>query len=168
MTKIILLSDTHSYMDDTIMDQIKWCDEVWHAGDIGNLSVCDRIKEIKPLRAVWGNIDNHEARAEFTQDLVFKVEGKTVWMTHIGGFPGKYPTKIREKLLEYKPDLFVCGHSHILKVIYDKQFHLLHLNPGACGLAGIHQIRTMLKFEINADKVENMQIIELGTKNKAI
>jgi len=166
MPKIVLLSDTHSFIDDLILDQIKDCDEVWHAGDIGNLLVCDKIREYKPLKAVWGNIDNHEARLEFPEELIFDVEGKKVWMIHIGGYPGRYPTKIKKKLLTLKPDIFICGHSHILKVIYDKEMQLLHLNPGSCGIYGIHQVRTLLKFEIFNNHISNMQIVELGSKNK--
>lgn len=166
MAKILLLSDTHSYMDDTILKQMEDCDEVWHAGDIGNLSVCDKIKAIKPLRAVWGNIDNHEARAEYKEELIFEIEGKKVWMIHIGGYPGRYTAKIKKKLQTLRPDIFICGHSHILKVIYDKELQLLHLNPGSCGIYGIHQIRTLLKFEIKDNHISNMQIVELGAKKK--
>ncbi len=163
--KIGLLSDTHSYIDDDIMTLLDPCDEVWHAGDIGDLAVTERIAQSKPLRAVWGNIDGQPFRLEFPKDQIFTVGGMKVWMTHIGGYPGRYPTRIRERLLQLQPDLFICGHSHILKVMWDKEHSLLHMNPGACGRKGIHTIRTLLRFDIIDAKVKNAQVIELGTRS---
>ena len=164
MKKILLLSDTHSHIDDTILKYVKLADEVWHAGDIGDLKVTDTIKMLKPLRAVFGNIDNHEARKEFPLNNRFFCEGVDVWITHIGGYPGKYNVAIREEIKKNPPKLFICGHSHILKVQFDKQLNLLHMNPGAAGKHGFHQVRTMLRFEIDGDKIQQLEVIEIGKK----
>ncbi|PZW38801.1 hypothetical protein LX95_02468 [Mesonia algae] len=164
MKKILLLSDTHSYIDDRILTYARQADEVWHAGDIGDLNVTDKLKEIKPLRAVFGNIDNHEARKEFPLNNRFMCEGVDVWITHIGGYPNKYSPAIKEKIKENPPKLFISGHSHILKVMPDKKLGLLHMNPGACGKHGFHQVRTMLRFEIEQTEIKNLEVIELGTR----
>ncbi|EAQ40657.1 metallophosphoesterase [Polaribacter sp. MED152] len=164
MKKILLLSDTHSYIDDQILKFVKQADEVWHAGDIGKLEVTDAIKKLKPLRAVYGNIDDKDARAEFPLDAKFSLEQVQVWMTHIGGYPNKYNQRIREEINEKPPKIFIAGHSHILKVVYDKKLNLLHLNPGAAGNHGFHKIRTMLRFELNKGKIENMEVIELAKR----
>lgn len=164
MKKILLLSDTHSYIDDRILYYAEQADEVWHAGDIGNLKVTDTLKKVKLLRAVYGNIDDAEARKEFPLNAVFECEGMKVWITHIGGYPGKYPTRIKEGFMLYKPDVFICGHSHILKVQYDKQYQCLTMNPGAAGIHGFHQMRTMLRFEIVNGKMQNLEVIELGKR----
>ena len=139
MQKILLLSDTHSYIDDAIIKHVKQADEVWHAGDIGDLSVTDQIKALKPLRAVYGNIDDAKARREFPLHNRFMFEDIDVWITHIGGYPPKYNGKVRDALKENPPDLFITGHSHILKVIPDKTLNLLHMNPGAVGKHGSHK-----------------------------
>lgn len=162
--KILLLSDTHSYIDDRILDYASQADEVWHAGDIGDLKVTDELSKVSQLRAVYGNIDNAEIRKEFSLNNRFTVEGLDVLMTHIGGYPGKYSPAIREEIYAHPPKLFICGHSHILKVMSDKKLNLLHMNPGACGIHGFHQVRTMIRFEINAGKIENPEIIELGKR----
>lgn len=164
MKKILLLSDTHSYIDEQILKFVKQADEVWHAGDIGNLEVTDTIKKHRPLRAVFGNIDDKNARAEFPLDLKFTVEEVSIWMTHIGGYPNKYNQRIREDINLNPPKIFIAGHSHILKVVFDKKLNLLHLNPGAAGNHGFHKIRTMLRFELNAGKIENMEVIELAKR----
>lgn len=164
MKKILLLSDTHSHIDDTILKYVKLADEVWHAGDIGDLKVTDTIKKLKPLRAVFGNIDNHEARLEFPLNNRFLCEGVDVLITHIGGYPGKYSPAIREEIIQNPPKLFICGHSHILKVMFDKKLNCLHMNPGAAGISGFHQKRTMLRFEIDGDKIQNLEVIEIGDK----
>jgi len=164
MKKILLLSDTHSHIDAIILKYINQADEVWHAGDIGDLMVTDTIKKLKPLRAVFGNIDNHEARKEFPLNNRFFCEGVDVWITHIGGYPGKYNVAIREEIKKNPPKLFICGHSHILKVQFDKQLNLLHMNPGAAGKHGFHQVRTMLRFEIDGDKIQQLEVIEIGKK----
>ena len=154
MKKILLLSDTHSHIDDTILKYVR----------LGDLSVTDTLKKEKPLRAVYGNIDNGEARLEFPLHNRFMCEGVDVWITHIGGYPGKYSPAIREDLMANPPKLFICGHSHILKVQFDKKLGLLHMNPGAAGVHGFHQVRTMLRFEINGDKIENLEAIEIGKR----
>jgi hypothetical protein len=164
MKKILLLSDTHSYMDDQILKFVKQADEVWHVGDIGNLKVTDAIKELKPLRAVFGNIDDKDARSEFPLDNKFTLEGVSVWMTHIGGYPNRYNQRIREEIVRNSPKIFISGHSHILKVQYDKKLNLLHLNPGAAGNHGFHKVRTMLRFELDKAAIKNLEIIELATR----
>lgn len=162
--KIALLSDTHSYIDDRILSFIDPCDEVWHAGDIGDLAVSDKLKTIKPLRAVYGNIDGAEFRREFKRDEVFTIEGKKFWMTHIGGKPGYYYPEARGKFQEYKPDIFICGHSHICKVQMDRSVNALYMNPGAAGKYGIHQVRTMLRFEVKDGDLFGLEVVELGAK----
>ena len=164
MKKILLLSDTHSHIDATILKYVKLADEVWHAGDIGDLKVTDTIQKLKPLRAVFGNIDNHEARLEFPLNNRFFCEGVEVFITHIGGYPGKYSPAIKEEITKNPPKLFICGHSHILKVMFDKKLNCLHMNPGAAGISGFHQKRTMLRFEIDGDKIQSLEIIEIGDK----
>lgn len=160
MKKILLLSDTHSYIDDDILKYVKQADEVWHAGDIGDLKVTDAIKKLKPLKAVYGNIDDAKARVEFPEHNRFFCEEVDVLITHIGGYPGKYNTRVREMLYENPPRLFICGHSHILKVMPDKTLNLLHMNPGAVGKHGFQQVRTMLRFTIDGKKIENLEVIE--------
>ncbi len=146
------------------MKYVRQADEVWHAGDIGDLSVTDTIKKEKPLKAVYGNIDNAEARLEFPLNNRFFCEGVDVWITHIGGYPGKYNQAIREEINTNPPKLFICGHSHILKVMPDNKLNLIHMNPGAAGVHGFHQIRTMLRFEINGDNIQNLEVIEIGKR----
>ncbi len=165
MKKILLLSDTHSHIDDQILKHVKNADEVWHAGDIGDLSVTDTIKQLKPLRGVYGNIDNDKARMEFPEHNRFMCEGVDVWITHIGGYPNKYNVRVREEIQQNPPKLFICGHSHILKVMFDKKLDLLHMNPGACGKHGFHKVRTMLRFVIAKGKVKDLEIIELANRH---
>lgn len=164
MKKILLLSDTHSYIDEQILKFVKQADEIWHAGDIGDLHVTDTIKSLKPLRAVYGNIDDANARLEFPLDNKFTIENVTVWMTHIGGYPNKYNQRVREELQQNAPKLFICGHSHILKVQFDKKLNVLHLNPGAAGNHGFHKVRTMIRFTIDKEQIKDMEIIELATR----
>ncbi len=161
MRKILLLSDTHSYIDEQILKFVKQADEVWHAGDIGSREVVDVIERVKPLRAVYGNIDGYDIRADYPLDNKFEIEGVSVWITHIGGYPNRYNVRVKEELNINPPKIFISGHSHILKVIYDKKLQLLHLNPGAAGKYGFHKVRTMLRFEIDKGEVKNMEIIEL-------
>ncbi len=161
MKKILLLSDTHGFIDKSILKYIKNTDEVWHAGDIGNLSITDEIEKLKPLRAVYGNIDNKSIRVEFPLDNIFIIEGIKVWITHIGGHPFKYNSRVKEKLIENPPNLFVSGHSHILKVQFDKKLNLLYMNPGAAGKHGIHKVRTLLRFEIDKGNIKKLEVIEL-------
>lgn len=160
MKKILLLSDTHSYIDEKIINYVKQADEVWHAGDIGALEVTDILKKYKPLRAVFGNIDGAEARKEFPLHNRFMCENVDVWITHIGGYPGKYSPAIKEEIYKNPPKIFISGHSHILKVMPDKTTGLLHMNPGAVGKHGFHKVRTMLRFEIDKDNIQNLEVIE--------
>lgn len=160
MTKILLLSDTHSYIDTDILKYVKQADEVWHAGDIGDLKVTDAIKALKPLKAVHGNIDDSKVRMEFPENNRFMCEGVDVWITHIGGYPGAYNMRVRNAVKTNPPKLFICGHSHILKVMPDKKLNLLHMNPGAVGKHGFHKVRTMLRFTIDGTKIDNLEVIE--------
>lgn len=164
MTKILLLSDTHGHMDEAILKYAAQADEIWHAGDIGNLTVTDKLNALKPVRAVHGNIDDHIIQREFPENNRFMCEEVDVWITHIGGYPNRYDVRIREEIRNNPPKLFICGHSHILKVMYDKKLGLLHMNPGACGKHGFHQVRTMLRFVINGDKISDLEVIELGKR----
>jgi uncharacterized protein len=164
MKKILLLSDTHGHIDETILKYVALADEVWHAGDIGNLTVTDTIKKLKPLRCVYGNIDDDKARLEFPLHQRFLCEKVDVWITHIGGYPGKYNPSILAEIVTNPPKLFICGHSHILKVIYDKKHNLLHMNSGAAGISGFHHIRTMLRFVIDGEKIKDLEIIEIGKR----
>jgi putative phosphoesterase len=161
MKKILLLSDTHGFIDEQILKFVKQADEVWHAGDFGNISVADEIRKHKPLKAVYGNIDNTVIRTEFPLDNRFKCEDLEVLITHIGGYPNNYDTRIRQEIKENTPKLFISGHSHILKVMYDKKLNLLHMNPGAAGKYGIHTVRTMLRFTVTGKDIKDLEIIEL-------
>ncbi|MDR1436520.1 MAG: metallophosphatase family protein [Candidatus Symbiothrix sp.] len=161
MKKIGLLSDTHAYWDDKFAHYFSGCDEIWHAGDIGSLEVLDQLERIKPVRAVYGNIDDALLRSACPGKLRFEVEEVSVLLTHIGGYPGKYEPSIRREIYANPPQLFVCGHSHILKIGYDKNLQMLCLNPGAAGKYGFHQVRTILRFAIDGKDVRNMEVIEL-------
>ena len=161
MKTIGLLSDTHGYLDDAVFKHFDQCDEIWHAGDFG-AAVASPLAAFKPLRGVYGNIDGSTIRAEYPEHLRFNCEGVDVWITHIGGYPGKYNQAIQSAIKKNPPKLFICGHSHILKVQFDKTLNLLHMNPGACGIYGFHQVRTMLRFEIDGEKIGNLEIVELG------
>lgn len=166
LKKILLLSDTHSHIDDRILAYAKEADEIWHAGDIGNLTVTDQLAEHKKVRAVYGNIDGKDARLSFPGNLFFTCEGVQIFMTHIAGAAGKYTARVQKLLAENKVDVLVCGHSHILKVMQLKNRQLLHLNPGAAGIHGFHQMRTMLRFEVGKGRLHNMEVIELGKRGK--
>lgn len=160
MKKILLLSDTHSYIDQDILRYVEQSDEVWHAGDIGSLTVTDAIQDLKPLKAVYGNIDDEKARKEFQLHNRFMCEEIDVWITHIGGYPGRYSASVRQELIKNPPKIFVTGHSHILKVMPDRNLDLLHINPGAIGKHGFHQVRTMVRFEIDGLQIRNLEVIE--------
>ena len=164
MKKIILLSDTHNSLDKRFTKHFQNADEIWHAGDIGDIKIIDQLRLYAKVRAVWGNIDNHIIRSEFKENLFFKCEGVKVMMTHIGGYPGRYSKKIISIIEQANPDIFISGHSHILKVIYDKKNNLLHMNPGAMGDYGIHKVKTILSFIIEDEKVKNLNIIEFPRK----
>jgi putative phosphoesterase len=161
LTRIALLSDTHGYIDDQIVGLCQEADEIWHAGDIGTLAVTDRLAEVAPVRAVYGNIDGTEIRSTWPKDCLFTLEDARVWITHIGGYPNRYHPLVRDEIRQNPPDYFICGHSHILKVIPDKKLKLLHLNPGAIGKQGFHQIRTMLRFKMEAAKIFDLEVVEL-------
>jgi putative phosphoesterase len=160
MTKILLLSDTHGHIDQAILKHVKAADEVWHAGDIGTMEVADSIAMLKPLRAVYGNIDNHQIRATYPLHNRFNCEQISVWITHIAGYPGRYNRDVIGELKSNPPDLFICGHSHILKVMRDSRFGLLHMNPGAIGKQGFHKVRTMLSFVIDGSEIGDLKVIE--------
>ena len=160
MKQIVLLSDTHHTLDERFFSHFEKADEIWHAGDIGGLEITDKLKEFAPLRAVWGNIDNKTIRTEFKANLYFKCEKINVMMTHIGGYPGRYDKKILPVIEQVNPDLFICGHSHILKVMYDKKHQFLHMNPGAIGDYGIHKVKTILFFTIEGKEIKNLRVVE--------
>ncbi len=166
MKRIGLLSDTHSYLDEKILDYFEECDEVWHAGDIGDVSLSDQLEAFRPFRAVYGNIDDEKIRARYPLNLRFNCEGMDVFITHIGGYPGRYNKRVREILQSNPPDLYICGHSHILKIMPDKKLDLLHINPGACGIYGFHKIRTIVRFSIDKAAIEDLEVIELGLRGK--
>ena len=162
VVKIGLISDTHGHLDDQLIPLLKECDEIWHAGDIGDVKVLDRLKTLKKtVRAVFGNIDGAKVRLDAPEELTWHIESRKFYMTHIGGYPGHYKAGIKQKLLDIRPDVFICGHSHILKVIFDKELSLLHLNPGACGREGFHKVKTMLRFVVDGDKIKEMAVIEI-------
>lgn len=161
MTRIALLSDTHCFFDENLYRLLENCDEIWHTGDIGNTEVADKLAAFKPLRAVYGNIDNHVLRQMFPRTLAFQCEGVKVAMTHIGGYPGRYDAVAKELIVREKPTLFLCGHSHILKVMYDEKFEMLTMNPGAFGNHGFHKVRTLLRFEIDGSNIQNLEVVEL-------
>jgi len=162
MKRIGLLSDTHSCIDDKFAEYFSACDEIWHAGDIGSEQVADYLEGIRPLRAVYGNIDGGNIRLRFPKVLIFNIEEVTVMMTHIGGYPGRYDPAIRAELYKVRPNLFISGHSHILKVMYDKTLQCLHINPGAAGHSGFQHVRTLVRFTIDQTQFNDLEVIELG------
>jgi putative phosphoesterase len=164
MHKIGLLSDTHGYWDNRYVQYFGNCDEIWHAGDIGSQELLYRLESITALRAVYGNIDSQPIRQQYPKVARFTIEDVTVMMTHIGGYPGKYAPEIRKELFETPPRLFVAGHSHILKVLFDKSLNCLYMNPGAAGKSGFHQVRTLLRFAINGPDIKDLEVIELGAQ----
>lgn len=164
MKQIGLLSDTHSYWDERFNQYFADCDEIWHAGDIGSLEVIEQLNKICPVRAVYGNIDGQNIRTVFPEINRFTIENTTVLMKHIGGYPGKYDKSVKHLLLEEPPQLFISGHSHILKVLFDKKLNLLHINPGAAGKYGFHTIRTIVRFKIDNGIFTDLEVIELSDK----
>lgn len=165
--KIILLSDTHSFLQESAFSFLAEADEIWHAGDIGDIKLIDRLAQIKPVRAVHGNIDDQTVRLEYPQDLFFTIQGLRFWMTHIGGYSEHYHPSVKKILEQQPPDVFICGHSHILRVMRDKKYNnMLTLNPGAAGEHGFHSVKTMLRFSIANGKIDNMEVIELGKRGK--
>lgn len=161
MKKIGLISDTHGFLDSRFLTHLQKCDEIWHAGDIGSLEVAVKLSELAPLRGVHGNIDNHKIRLEYAENLRFNCEQIGVLITHIGGYPGRYNQKIKDELMNNTPDLFICGHSHILKVMNDEKLGLLHMNPGAAGNSGVHKVKTILKFIIDKKDIKKLEVVEI-------
>ncbi|MBK7887823.1 MAG: metallophosphoesterase family protein [Bacteroidetes bacterium] len=166
MKKILLLSDTHGYIDESILRHVSEADEVWHAGDIGNISVADQISRLKPLKAVYGNIDDDKVRITFPEHQYFNCEGLKVLMIHIAGNPGKYNPQVKNLLGKFPADVLICGHSHLLKVVRDGANHL-HINPGAAGIHGFHKVRTLIRFKIDSGKMKELDVIELGERSKS-
>ena len=162
MTRIGLLSDTHGYLDDAVFKHFEQCDEVWHGGDFGTMAIAESLKAFKPLKGVYGNIDGYDVRSVYPEKLVWNCEAVTVYMTHIGGYPNRYATGIKQELLNNKAKLFIAGHSHILKVIYDDKINCLHMNPGAAGKQGWHKVRTLLRFTIDGSNIKDCEVIELA------
>ncbi|WP_367389428.1 metallophosphoesterase [Lewinella sp. LCG006] len=164
--RIGLLSDTHSFLDPKIFNHFAEVDEIWHGGDIGDPKLMDELEAFKTVRAVYGNIDEPALRHRYPEDLLFTVEDVRVFITHIGGYPGRYNTRVRKLLDEHKPKLYICGHSHILKVIPDAKRALLHVNPGACGHHGFHKVRTLVRFSLTSGRIHDMEVIELGLRGR--
>jgi putative phosphoesterase len=163
--KIGLISDTHGFLDEKVFKYFEHCDEIWHAGDIGTVEVAEKLKNFKPLKGVYGNIDGQDIRLQFSKDLRFSCEGKKIYITHIGGYPPKYNREVLKQLQAIPPDIFICGHSHILKIMQDTNINnLLHINPGAAGVQGFHKVRTIVRFNISDNMVSELQVIELGNK----
>lgn len=166
MKRILLLSDTHGYMDHRILYYSKSADEIWHAGDIGSLQVAFSLEERASLKAVYGNIDGTDVRKSYPEHQRFFCEDVSVWITHIGGYPDRYDIRVREELKKQRPRLFICGHSHILRVLYDQKLNMLYMNPGAAGRYGFHQLRTMLRFCIDKNNIKSLEVIELGKRSE--
>ncbi len=165
MMRIGILSDTHSYMDDRILHHLEPCHQIWHAGDIGNIAVADTLEAFRPLKAVFGNIDNHVVRLSFREDEIFTCEGVTVYMTHIAGTPPKYNNRVKDCIAAHQPDILVCGHSHLLLVTRQPLFHnLLHINPGAAGKSGFHKVRTLIRLSIDGKRIYDVEVVELGAR----
>lgn len=163
MKKIGLLSDTHGFLDPAVFKHFAQCDEIWHAGDFGS-DVASPLANFKPLRGVFGNIDGSEIRLQYPEHLRFNLDGLAVWMTHIGGYPGRYAPQVKPEIYHNPPKLFITGHSHILKVMFDEKNGCLHINPGAAGKHGWHKIRTMVRFDVADAKIQNLEVIELGAR----
>lgn len=165
MTRIGLLSDTHGFLDNKIIENFKNCDEIWHAGDIGAVKIAARLLEFKLFRAVHGNIDGPDIRTIYPENQRFSCEDVDVWIKHIGGYPGNYDRQIRNEIIKNPPKLFISGHSHILKVMFDKKLDLLHINPGAAGKTGLHKVRTVVRFIIEKNEIKDLEVIELGNRD---
>ncbi|HEX7847357.1 MAG TPA: metallophosphoesterase family protein [Chitinophagaceae bacterium] len=164
MTRIGLISDTHGYLDENIFRHFENCDEIWHAGDWGNMTIVDKLIGLKKLRGVYGNIDGNDIRSIYPEQIIFTCEEVKVMMRHIGGSPPKYNPATRKELQLHQPRLFISGHSHILKVMYDAKIHCLHMNPGAAGKEGWHKIRTIIRFAIDGPEIKECEVVELGKR----
>ena len=165
MTRIGLISDTHGYLDSRLFEYFKNCNEIWHAGDIGTLEISERLEQFKPFKAVYGNIDGPDIRAIYPENHRFICEELDVWITHTGGYPYNYDRSVKKEIMGNPPGLFISGHSHILKVVFDKKLNLLHVNPGAAGKAGLHRTRTAVRFIVDKKEIKDLEVIELGKKN---
>ncbi len=164
MQRIALLSDTHNYLDPKIFKYFESCDQIWHAGDIGTIAIADELAKIKPLIAVYGNIDGQDIRKMYPKNQRFKCEDVDVFITHIGGYPNRYSPDVLGEIKKNTPKLFICGHSHILKVMFDNHYQLLHINPGAAGIHGFHTVKTFVRFTIDGDKIKDLEVVELGLR----
>ncbi|MBS1668966.1 MAG: metallophosphoesterase family protein [Bacteroidetes bacterium] len=164
MTKIGLISDTHHFLDEAVFKHFEKCDEIWHAGDLGSAEIADKLKAFKPLKAVYGNIDGYDIRSIYPEKLTWLCEEIKVYMVHIGGYPPKYNPATKKEIISIKPQLFISGHSHILKVMFDAQLQCLHMNPGAAGNQGWHKIRTLIRFSIDGKDIKDCEVIELGKR----
>lgn len=164
MTRIGLISDTHDYLDDAVFKHFEHCDEIWHAGDFGTAKISAALQAFKPLRGVYGNIDGYDIRGEYPETLVWDCEQVKILMIHIGGFPPKYNPASKALIAQHHPQLFISGHSHILKVMYDEKVNCLHMNPGAAGKHGWHKVRTLVRFAIDGKDIKQCEIIELGSR----
>jgi uncharacterized protein len=165
MTRIGLLSDTHHFLDENIFRHFESCDEIWHAGDFGTIALADRLAAFKPLKGVYGNIDGPDIRGQYPERLRWRTEEVEVFMTHIGGYPPRYNPAVRKELETHPAQLFICGHSHILKVMFDERLQCLHMNPGAAGRQGWHTIRTLIRFAIDGNNIKDCEVIELGPRS---
>ena len=160
-----LISDTHGFLDPKVFDHFRNCDEIWHGGDIGDTEVVKALESFKPLRAVYGNIDDKDIQVRFPEDLFFQCEGLSIWMTHIGGAPPRYNPRIRKVLKMSVPDIFICGHSHVLRIARDPAYNgMLYINPGAAGNQGFHYMKTLVRFDVSGNEVKNVEVIELGCR----
>ncbi|HVX52204.1 MAG TPA: metallophosphoesterase family protein [Chitinophagaceae bacterium] len=167
MLRIGLLSDTHGFLDDAVFKHFEQCDEIWHAGDFGSFSIAESLQNFKPLVGVFGNIDGPDIRREFPEEIIFQREEIKIFMKHIGGYPPKYTPQVKPVIASQRPNLFVCGHSHILKIMYDDRLKCLHINPGAAGLQGWHKVRTLVRFVIVGNEMKNCEVIELKGRRQA-
>ena len=164
MTRIGLISDTHGYLDESVFTHFEQCDEIWHAGDFGALELAKRLSSFKPLKGVYGNIDGNDIQNFYPENLFFQCEEVKVFITHIGGYPPKYNSRVKPLIQENNPQLFISGHSHILKVMYDEKLQCLHMNPGAAGNQGWHKVRTIITFIIDGKNMKDCKVIELGSR----
>jgi uncharacterized protein len=164
VTRIGLISDTHGFLDEKVFDHFKQYDEIWHAGDFGSIQIAEKLAAFKPLKGVYGNIDGYDVRSVYPLQLRWQCEEVSVFMTHIGGYPGKYTKEVKQELATQPTQLFISGHSHILKIMYDEKYHCLHMNPGAAGRQGWHKMRTLIRFTIDKANIKDCEVIELGLR----
>jgi len=164
MTQIGLVSDTHNHLEQAVFKHFEQCDEIWHAGDFGSAAIADALKSFKPLPGVYGNIDGYDIRSEFPEELIFNCEEVKVFIKHIGGYPNRYAPGVKDKIIKEEIKLFISGHSHILKVMYDPKLQCLHMNPGAAGIQGWHKVKTIIRFAIDGKDIKNCEVIELGKR----